>query len=131
MTLRKATAAVLLCTTLGCTAVRPVATPLTFIPQRAPDVVWVATEEGETFAILKPSIRGDSVVGTLASTSEPFGVPLSPGHVVFAKQKSSSKTAQLVGGLGLLAGLTVWGLIIAGNAERRCATPGMRGCPVT
>lgn len=127
--LRKLTAGVLLFSMLACTAVRPVAAPTTFIPQQQPEQVWITSDAGETFALLRPAIRGDSVVGILAATSEPFSVPLTPGHVVFARQKSSSKTAQLVGGLGLLAGAVVLGFVLGGSGDKVCSQPGMRGCP--
>lgn len=127
--LRKFTAGVLLCSMLACTSVQPVARPAAFIPQEQPEQVWVASPEGETFHLLRPTVRGDSVTGVLAATSEPFTVPMTPGSVVFAKQKSSSKTLQLVGGLGLLVGAAIVGAIMGGSGEKVCSQPGMRGCP--
>ena len=127
--LRKITSALLIGAMLGCTAVQRVAAPASFIPQQQPEQVWVTSEEGETFALLNPVVRGDSVVGTLAGTSEQIAVPLDPAHRVFAKQKSSSKTMQLVGSMGLLAGLTVLGFAVGGSGEKVCSQPGMRGCP--
>ena len=81
--LRKITSALLIGAMLGCTAVQRVAAPASFIPQEQPEQVWVTSEEGETFALLRPEVRGDSVVGILAGTSESITVPLTPGHVVF------------------------------------------------
>lgn len=128
-TFRKATATVLLYAVLGCSSVRPVAAPTTFIPQRNPETVWVTNELGETFALVRPMVRGDSIVGTLAATSEPFSVPLAPGNVVFARQNSPGKTLGLVGTMALLAGFAIWGFIVGGNGEKGCAQYGMRGCP--
>jgi hypothetical protein len=127
--LKRFTAAVLLGAMVGCTAVRPVAAPASFIPEEQPEQVWVASEEGETFALLRPQIRGDSVTGILAGTNEPITVPLDSSHRVFAKQNSPSKTAQLVGSMGLLAGLTVLGFAIGESGPKVCSQPGMRGCP--
>jgi hypothetical protein len=130
MILRKVIAAVLLCSMIGCYTVSPVAAPSTFIPQQNPERVWVTNELGETFLLERPMVRGDSIVGTLAATSEQFSVPLAaPGNRVFARQKSRSKTMQLIGSVGLLVGLTAFGLIVGSDGTKVCAQPGMRGCP--
>lgn len=128
--LRKVTAAVVLSSTVACYSVQPVAAPQQFIPQRAPERVWVLdSANGELFQLEGPALRGDSVVGRLAGTAESLALRLSPDRVVLARQKSKGKTAQLIAGLGLLGGLAVYGVIAAGNSTRQCATPGMRGCP--
>jgi hypothetical protein len=128
--LRRATAAVLLCSTTACYTVQRVRAPQQFIPQRAPERVWVLDNgNGETFQLERPVLRADSVVGTLAGTAESLALQLTSDRVVFARQKSNGKTAQLIAGLGLLGGLAIYGVIAAGSGERQCATPGMRGCP--
>jgi len=127
--LRRSVAALLLPLTVGCTAVRPIATPAAFIPQHNPDRVWVAAPNGEIFQLLSPSMRGDSVVGTLAGTSESMTLPIGGDYIVLARQPSSGRTAQLVGVVGAVGGLAVWGFITGGNGAKGCATPGSRGCP--
>jgi hypothetical protein len=113
----------------ACATVRPVTAPATFIPQHHPDRIWVAAPNGEVLQLIGPALRGDSVVGTLAGTSEPLAVPLTPDYHVFARQPAAGRTAQLVGVVGVIGGLAIWGFAQGGNGEKGCATPGMRGCP--
>ncbi|HZC68026.1 MAG TPA: hypothetical protein VE201_05345 [Nitrospirales bacterium] len=113
----------------ACASVQPIAAPSAFIGQHHPERVWVAATNGEVFQILSPEIRGDSLVGTLAATSESFAVPLDTEHQVFARRASTGKTMQLVGAIGVVGGLAAWGFIEGGSGAKGCATPGMRGCP--
>lgn len=120
---------ILLTATIGCAAVQPVRSPTTFMAQKSPDKVWVADPNGEVFQLLNPRLLGDSVTGTLAGTSESLTLELGPGRTLFARQPSSTKTAQLVGVLALVAGLAVYGFIVGSSGAKGCSTPGMRGCP--
>jgi hypothetical protein len=113
----------------ACASVQPIQSPSAFIGEHHPERVWVAATNGEVFQLLSPEIRGDSLVGTLAVTSESFAVPLDSEHQVFARRASTGKTMQLVGAIGVVGGLAVWGFIEGGNGSKGCATPGMRGCP--
>jgi hypothetical protein len=129
MIVRRATAAVLLFSMAACSSVRPLAAPSTYIEQKRPATVWVADTAGEVLRLSGPSVRGDSIVGTLQGLNEPVVIPLTPEHAVFARQSSPSKTAGLVGAIGLLGGFVAWGIVEAQNGAKVCSDPGHRGCP--
>jgi len=121
---------IVLAGTFGCATVRPVAAPSAYIAQHRPDQVWVADSNGELFQLNKPTVSGDSIIGTLATGGgELMAFELTPARTVFAKQPSKSKTLQLVGVIALVAGAATYGFIVGGSGDKGCATPGMRGCP--
>lgn len=126
---RKAMAAVLLCSTAGCSSVRPLTAPSSFIQQHRPDEVWVADTNGEVIRLAGPTVRGDSLVGLVDGASQPVAVRLTPEQEVFARQKSPRRTAELVGLFGVVGGFAIWGFLVGGDGPDTCPTPGFRGCP--
>ena len=126
--LRKVTALALLVATAGCYSVKRVSAPSSYIAEHHPEQVWVASDNGEVFRLSGPAVRGDSVVGTVNGTSEPMALDLKGQHEVFAKQKDPLKTATLVGGIGAILGLGIYGLIQGGSGAEICPEPGRRGC---
>lgn len=128
--LRQLATAALVTLSAACYTVQPVAAPQQFIPEQAPQRVWVIdSSTSETFLIENPSIRGDTVFGRLGGTSETMALAIDANRRVFAKQKSSRQTTSLVAGLGLLGGLAVYTAANAGTSPRACGQPGLRGCP--
>jgi hypothetical protein len=114
------TALVLLASTTACYGVRPISSPSSYIQAENPEAVWVADDNGEVFRLEAPVVRGDSIVGSLDGLSEPFAVEMSPEHAVYARQRDPVKTATLVGGLGLVAGLAVYGFSVGGSGDKVC-----------
>jgi hypothetical protein len=120
MMFRRVTAALLLVATTACYGVRPVASPSTFIQTENPEAIWIADDNGEVLELMSPTLKGDSVVGSLDGLDEPVTVELDPENPVYARQKDAFKTATLVGGLGLVAGLAVYGFAVGGGGEKVC-----------
>ena len=124
MTLRKLLGAALVLSSAGCYSISPLAKPGAYITEKQPPLVWVADTAGEVIRVEGPSVRGDSVVGTLQGTTEPIAVELTPEHAVFARQKSTRKTVELVGGISLLAGLATYGFIKGQGGPEDCVSLG-------
>jgi hypothetical protein len=125
---RRSIALVLLFASVGCYSVKRVNAPSSYIAEHHPEQVWVAAENGEIFRLAGPAVRGDSVVGTVNGTSEPMVLDLKGQHEVFARQKDPLKTATLIGGIGAVVGLGIYGFIQGGGGEAICPEPGRRGC---
>lgn len=106
----------------ACVTVRPVAAPVTFIPQQQPELVWVtaADHEGQTIPVGRPTIRGDSLHGHWLGTSERVSLHLPRVTSIVARQPDPRRTALLVAGVGLIAGLVVWRASVA-NSGQACA----------
>jgi hypothetical protein len=103
---------------VGCMVVQPVRQPAQFIPQQHPDIVVVTYNDNSQVPIARPQISGDSVIGTWAGLGEPVGVPLSQVQRIDAKQKSTSRTAMMVAGIGALgAGFTYAIVRVTGNGK--------------
>ena len=118
--LRRATAAVLLSATLACYSVKRVSEPGQFIQTVHPENVWVAAENGEIFRLSGPQVKGDSVVGTVNGTTEPMALSIDGNNEVFARQKDPLKTLSLVGSIGLVSGLAVYGFLAGGSGAEVC-----------
>jgi hypothetical protein len=120
MRVRRIVALALLVTQAGCTSVRLVPAPLQYIPQKQPSIVWVVDSQEEILPISQPTVRADSVVGLIANTTEPISVPMSRTRYVLARQPDRRRTAFLIGGMGVLAGVTAWVMTTAGSGRKDC-----------
>lgn len=92
----------------ACVTVRPVLAPTSFIPARSPDIVWVTAHSGEVIPVGQPALRGDTLVGQWAGTSEPVSFPLPQIRVMQAAQPHHGRTALLAASIGVLAGFIVY-----------------------
>jgi hypothetical protein len=92
----------------ACVTVRPVAAPASFIPQTKPELVWVQHQDGESFPLSRPTMRGDTLAGQRLDTAEPVRLALPRVASISARQPDRTRTALLVAGAAALAGLFVW-----------------------
>jgi len=96
----------------ACTTVRPIQ-PGLFIPQHAPDLVWVTTADHTVVPVTAPELAGDTLRGTRRGTSEPVAIPLTGLQTVTAKVPDHTKTAFFVVGMGALAGAAVYAIWVS------------------
>lgn len=114
MTFRRATAAVLLSSLLGCTTVQhvPNATAGETVPPERLTILWVTNQDNVAIPVGQPRLVGDSLVGTWVGVGEPIAIPLAPGTDV--RKFDATRTALV--GLGVTAG-TVLLLMLNGSGS--------------
>ena len=110
MMLNRIAAAGLLLSVLACRSVQDVQ-PAKFIPQHKPALVWVTTTSSAVLGIAQPRIQDDTVRGMWAGSQRPVAIPLSGVQTMQARAPSPTRTAILVGTLGLVAGGTIWFIV--------------------
>lgn len=115
----------------ACMTVRPVAAPVTFIPQQNPEIVWITAHSGEVIPMSRPMLRGDTVTGHWIGTSEPVSVPLPQVQMVYARQPHQTRTALLIASATALAGFLVWRATRSGGVSGSCTFDPRSGwnCP--
>lgn len=95
----------------ACSTLRPVATPMQFIPTERPSQVWVTTSENATMRLEGPRLLGDTLVGFVAGRYEE--IPLPQARTMWVRTPAPKRTAFLVAGLAIVgAGLLY---MLAGN----------------
>jgi hypothetical protein len=113
----------------ACVSTRPVLVPARFIPARQPELVWVTVQNGERLPLSRPTIVGDTLHGH--HLGERIAVPLTGVRVMHARQSDRTRTALLVAGVGVLAGLVVWRASESGGPPSGCVFDARSGwyCP--
>ncbi len=92
----------------ACVSVRPVASPEHFIPAQQPNLVWVTTTHEEVIPVADPMVHNAAIRGTWLGLGDSISVPLTSTRLVQARQKDGGRTALLVAGVALAAGIVVW-----------------------
>ena len=95
------------CALAGCTSLRRVQ-PAVFIPQKAPEVVWVTYPDKTVVAVTQPEIAGDTLRGTRLGRLEPVAIPLHEVVSVRAKTPDHTKTAFFITALFVGAASSVY-----------------------
>jgi hypothetical protein len=94
---------------VGCTSMQ-VIQPAQVIPSQHPTSVWVKASDGEVVDVLNPTIKGDSLTGTMAQLGEPYSVALKDLTWAKAKEPNTVRTvAATVGGVAF-GSAVVYGL---------------------
>jgi hypothetical protein len=84
----------------ACSTLRPVATPMQFIPSERPAQLWVTTADNATMRLEGPRLLGDTLVGFVAGRYEE--IPLPQARSLWVRQPAPRRTAFLVAGLAVL-----------------------------
>ena len=84
----------------GCTSVRPIH-PTTYLEDHAPRLVWVTYHDSIVVSVAEAEVRRDTLRGTVQGS--PVRIPLAEIQSVEAKVHDHTKTALLVGSLGVAA----------------------------
>jgi len=92
----------------ACVSVRPVVSPEQFIPAQQPNLVWVTTTHEEVIPVAEPMVHNAAIRGTWLGLGDSVSVPLSNARLVQARQRDGTRTALLVAGVALAAGIVVW-----------------------
>ena len=104
MDIRKALAAVLVGSVIGCASVQRVQHPDQFIASKRPKQLWVTQSDGKEWWLVNPRVSGGQVVGWARGRMErEVRVPLSEAQIVEARQIDRGKTA-VAAGFALVAG---------------------------
>jgi len=104
MEIRKALAAVLVGSVIGCASIQPVQRPDQCIAAKRPKQLWVTQADGKEWWLVNPRVNGDEVVGWARGRNErEVSVPLAGAQLVQARQIDRGKTA-LAAGFALVAG---------------------------
>jgi len=85
--------------------------PARFITEASPTVVYVTHHSRAVIVIANPRVSGDTVHGTYAGDTRPVAVPLSQVQSVEAIRRDGGRTAVLIGGVTLLAGIAVYAFV--------------------
>jgi hypothetical protein len=118
-----------LTTLMGCSSVRQVRAPGSYIERERPSLVWVTDVSGETTPVSQPRVVRDSIRGTWALGAEEVAVSISNVKAVYAKQPDARRTGLLIVGGG--AGLVLIYLAAEnGRGEQARCIVGMGGMPV-
>jgi len=122
LSIRQMSLAALLLGGVGCASVRPVLQPSQFFNQaKKPDIVVVTYKDNSQVPVAKPSMSGDTLVGTWAGLGEPVAVRLNELQRIDARQRSVARTTVLVVGIVGLTAASVYTI-------RKVATAGGRVC---
>jgi hypothetical protein len=113
-----------LATVGACTSVR-IIQPTTFLADHAPPVVWVTYRDSTVVSVADPEVRRDTLRGTLEGAR--VKIPLAQIETVQAKVHDGTKTALLVGTLGIAA---VSGLYFGSISKSGSNTGGAVYCGV-
>jgi hypothetical protein len=118
MEIRKAIAAMLVGSAIGCASVQPVRHPDQFIPAKRPKQLWVTQADGKEWWLVNPRVNGDEVVGWARGRNErEVSVPLADAQLVQARQIDRGKTA-LAAGFALVAGGMFLHFVTRATSER-------------
>ena len=118
MEIRKAIAAMLVGSAIGCASVQPVRHPDQFIPAKRPKQLWVTQTDGKEWWLVNPRVNGDEVVGWARGRNErEVSVPLADAQLVQARQIDRGKTA-LAAGFALVAGGMFLHFVTRATSER-------------
>ena len=96
----------------ACATIRPVA--------RNPEIVWVEHSTGEVLPLARPSVVGDTIVGTHIGSSESLRVALPQVRSIYARQPDRKRTVLLVAATTTLAAFIVWRSTQSGGSGRYC-----------
>lgn len=94
----------------ACTSVRRVQ-PVTYLENHAPRVVWVTYSDNTVVLVAEPEVRRDTLRGTLQGTR--VKIPLVQIQTVEAKVRDHTRTALLLGALGVAAVGAVYAAFIS------------------
>ncbi|MGH7507226.1 MAG: hypothetical protein ACRELX_16340 [Longimicrobiales bacterium] len=112
----KAIAVGLVLTVTGCmSAPRPIDEPLPYIAVKRPERVWVTRNDGAELIVRRPQMLGDTILGLAAASREEVTVALDETRFVSVRQIDATKTALLVAGLAVAAGLAF--AVLAGTGD--------------
>jgi hypothetical protein len=117
---RRITAAGILVATAACSSLRPVRQPVRYIAETSPPVVTVAyvfNGVGFTREMANPRVVGDSVYGTWTEGNRPAAVPVSDIHAVASLRRDPTRTAFLVAGVTVAAGIMTYALFQKSNGQ--------------
>lgn len=95
----------------ACTSVRRVQ-PTQYLAENAPLLVWVTYSDNTIVPLADPEIRRDTLRGLLQGKRERVKIPLAQIRSVEAKVPNRTKTALLLGGLGVAAVTSVYVLFV-------------------
>jgi hypothetical protein len=84
----------------ACSTLRPVATPMDFIPAERPAQLWVTTADNATMRLEGPRLLGDTLVGFVAGRYEE--IPLPQARTLWVREPATTRTAFLVAGLAVV-----------------------------
>jgi hypothetical protein len=96
----------------ACTSIRRVQ-PTEYLADNAPHLVWVTYGDNSIVPLADPEIRRDTLRGLLEGKRERVKIPLGQVRSVEAKVPNHTKTALLLGGLGVAAVSSVYFLLIS------------------
>jgi hypothetical protein len=116
MRLKRAVIGVLLATTPACVITRRVA-PVEYLSQYQPTRMLVVDSLGRPIMLEQPEIVGDNVVGYRSGVDGTISVPVAQVQEALVKQKSTVRTALLVGALIAAGGFAAIATATGGSAE--------------
>lgn len=101
----------------GCSSLQPIREPAQFIAETRPAVVYLTHRNRAVLIIAHPAMRGDTVYGTWPDQPRPVSIPLSQIQSVEALRRDGKRTAMLVGGISIVAGVAVYALVQSANGH--------------
>jgi hypothetical protein len=111
MTARRFLAATLLSVTAGCSSLSPVSDPFRFINETRPPLVYVTYETGAIMMLENPTVGGDSLRGTRPGDPQQVALPVRQVQRVATVRFNGGRTALLVAGLGVAAGVVTYAVL--------------------
>lgn len=104
-------------TIAGCSSLQPVQEPARFISETKPAVVYLTHRNRAVLIVAHPTVRGDTVFGMWPDQPRTLSVSLSQIQRVEAVRRDRKRTALLVGGVSVLAGVAVYALVQSANGH--------------